>query len=362
MVSWFHFIGTEIKALDQAPEAMPEQGFLWVDSLLDEENNWLKDVQRLANIVVDELHIEDLRNHSHPSHFDNGQRYSILIIRSLSGLDLIDEEHRLQIKTRPAFFLVADRILVTMRSPDSRTFESARNFIHSCIQNGGEVKIKRNAVAQLFKLKRAPASPEELQIQIVGGLIDRYLEIRHEISTQLDHWQRDLLNSRKRFQDWNALLSARNELTRLESVTEDQTDALGDWLDYKDRKNKADQAVLVKARDTLEHLERVSHLARRLGESTEAAVQLHFSATAHKTNEVITMLTMLSAIFMPLTLMTGLFGMNFEKMPLLQNPHGFWIAAAIMGVFSAGVLFLIWKIKNRPLINKGTRKKSKPKL
>lgn len=362
MVNWFHFKGSEIRALDKAPEVMPEHGFLWVDSLLDEESIWLNDVQRLADIVIDDLHLEDLRNHSHPSHFDSGLKYSILIIRSLSGLDLIDEEHRLQIKTRPAFFLVADRILLTMRSPDSRTFESARQFILHCIQNGGQVKIKRAAVTQLFKLKRAPASPEELQIQIVGGLIDRYLEIRHEISTQLDHWQRDLLNSRKRFQDWNALLSARNELTRLESVTEDQTDALGDWLDHKDRKNKADQNVLVKARDTLEHLERVSSLARRLGESTEAAVQLHFSATAHKTNEVITMLTILSAIFMPLTLMTGLFGMNFEDMPLLKNPNGFWIATGSMGVFSAGVLLLIWKIKSRPLINKGIRRKSKTKL
>ncbi|MDX1668538.1 MAG: CorA family divalent cation transporter, partial [Limnobacter sp.] len=300
MINWFHFKGTEITALDGAPPSMPEQGFLWVDSLLNEENLWLDDIQRLAGITVDELHLEDLRNHHHPSHFDSGQRYSILIIRSLSGSELVDEDNKLKIKTRPAFFLVADRILVTMRSPDSRTFESARNFIHQCIQAGGQVKIKRTAVAQLFKLKRAPSTPEELQIQIVGGLVDRYLEMRHEISSQLDNWQRDLLNSRKRFQDWNALLSARNELTRLESVAEDQTDALGDWLDYKDRKNKADQAVLVKARDTLEHLERVSNLARRLGESTEAAVQLHFSATAHKTNEVITMLTMLSAVFMPL--------------------------------------------------------------
>ncbi|MDX1670179.1 MAG: hypothetical protein R3194_12225, partial [Limnobacter sp.] len=67
MISWFHFKGTEIKALEGAPASMPEQGFLWVDSLLNEESLWLDDVQRLANIAVDELHLEDLRNHHHPS-------------------------------------------------------------------------------------------------------------------------------------------------------------------------------------------------------------------------------------------------------------------------------------------------------
>ncbi|NJM32698.1 MAG: hypothetical protein HC848_07425 [Limnobacter sp.] len=241
--------------------------------------------------------------------------------------------------------MLTHKLLVTYRFNDSRTFEAA---LAAATLTHGHTTEHKAPGHSLFRFKKTPRTAEELQIQLVSGLIDRFLDIRPEISSQLERWQRDLLSSTKRFQDWNALLSARNELTRLESVAEDQTDALSDWLDHKDRKNKAEHTTLVKARDALEHLERISNLARRLGESTEAAVQLHFSATSHKTNEIITVLTILSAVFMPLTLLTGLFGMNFQHMPLIDNPSGFWIAMALMVGLSTGLVLLILRLRTTP--------------
>lgn len=350
MPNWFHIDSHTIDRLERYPTALPETGFLWLDYHLTEELSWVPDFQRLTGLQVDELHIEDLNNMYHPSHFDAGNGYSLLIIRSLSSQPLFDDTNKLHLRTRPAFFLVSDRVLVTFRSADSRTFQAAADFVMARSKSSPEPKsIKSLPGAGLFKFKKPPTSPDELQIQIVGGLVDRYLEIRQEISSQLDRWQRDLLSDRKRFRDWSALLSARNELTRLETVAEDQTDALNDWVDFRGRKTRGDQSVTVKASDTLEHLERVSNLARRLGESTEAAVQLHFSATAHKTNEIITVLTILSAVFMPLTLMTGLFGMNFEKMPLLANPSGFWLAITGSSALSAALVYLIWHMRQRPM-------------
>lgn len=347
MAAWFHFQSGSITALASAPLALPEQGFYWLDCRLDEApNTWLDSVQALLPHPLDELHLEDLNNLQHPSHFDMGEGYSFLVIRSLSGKPLFDQSNRLQIKTRPAFFVLADRFLLTCHSSDSRTFEALHHFVAH-----GPASSNKNAryatSDQFLKFKRQPHTADEMMIQIISGLVDRYLDIRIEISERLDRWQRDLLNTRKRFEDWEALLAARNELNRLETVAEDQTDALADWLDYRDKKNKADQAVLVKIRDTLEHLKRVSNLAARLGSNTEAAVQLHFSSTAHKTNELVSVLTLLSAVFMPLTLLTGLFGMNFESMPLLKNPHGFWLAAAIMLASSTTLVLLILHLRNK---------------
>lgn len=359
MANWFHFDNGIIKQLSECPTHLPESGFLWLDYHLVDELSWVPHFQKITNFQIDDLHLEDLSNMYHPSHFDSGNGYSILIIRSLSSQSLFDDDQRLHIRTRPAFFVLSDRILLTFRSADSRTFEAAIQFVKARAGLDPAHKSSNGLPgSHAFKFKKPPAGADELEMILVGGLVDRYLEIRQEVSSQLDRWQRDLLNSSKRFQDWNALLSARNELTRLETVAEDQTDAVNDWWDHKGRKNKAEQAVNVKARDTLEHLERVATLARRLGESTEAAVQLHFSATAHKTNEIITVLTILSAVFMPLTLMTGLFGMNFEKMPLLNNPHGFWIAIAATSGLSTALVYLIWRLRQRP-ISKAKRTSSK---
>jgi Mg2+ and Co2+ transporter CorA len=62
----------------------------------------------------------------------------------------------------------------------------------------------------------------------------------------------------------------------------------------------------------LEHIERVLTHVRRLEQASEAAVQMHFSAVGQRTNDIMRTLTVLTAIFLPLNLITGIFGMNFE--------------------------------------------------
>ena len=68
----------------------------------------------------------------------------------------------------------------------------------------------------------------------------------------------------------------------------------------------------MRSRDVLEHIERVLTHVRRLESSAETAVQMHFSAQSHRTNDIMRTLTVLTAIFLPLNLVTGFFGMNFE--------------------------------------------------
>lgn len=78
---------------------------------------------------------------------------------------------------------------------------------------------------------------------------------------------------------------------------------------------------------------------RRLESSAESAVQMHFSALGHRTNSIMRTLTVLTAIFLPLNLITGIFGMNFELMPLIHSAGGFWDAAMLMCAVAFGLWF-----------------------
>lgn len=339
MASWTLFSGNTHMVLPQAPDHIPEDGFLWLDACLDEELGWLPGLEHLLGQPLDELHVDDLVNPLHPSHFDSGEGYSRLIFRSLSTRPLFDEGHRLSVKTRPTYFLMFDRILVSYRSRESRTFKRAEAYLQSN---------EDPPIEHFLSFKKRPEAPDELLTQLVSNLIDRFLEVRIELSDRLDRWQRDLLSPRKKFEDWSALLAARAELNKLESMAEDHYDALQDWEEDLVKTGGARKVVLVNLSDAKEHVKRVIKLADRLGANTEAAVQLHFSATAHKTNEIITVLTMLSAVFMPLTLITGLFGMNFERMPWLQEPWGFWACMGLMGLSTAISVGVIIKIRAKP--------------
>jgi hypothetical protein len=53
-------------------------------------------------------------------------------------------------------------------------------------------------------------------------------------------------------------------------------------------------------------------------------------------------LTVITAVFAPLTLVAGLWGMNFERIPGAQHPHGFVLMIATMAVLAVMLLILLW--------------------
>jgi Mg2+ and Co2+ transporter CorA len=61
---------------------------------------------------------------------------------------------------------------------------------------------------------------------------------------------------------------------------------------------------------------------------------MHFSAQSNRTNEIMRTLTVLTAVFMPLNLITGFFGMNFDFLPLVHSSTGIWITTLLMAVLA----------------------------
>jgi len=70
---------------------------------------------------------------------------------------------------------------------------------------------------------------------------------------------------------------------------------------------------------------------------------MHFSAQSNRTNSIMRTLTVLTAIFMPLNLITGFFGMNFDGLPLIHAATGVWIATGVMLVLGLGLGFFFWR-------------------
>ena len=79
--------------------------------------------------------------------------------------------------------------------------------------------------------------------------------------------------------------------------------------------------------------------------SLESASNFFFSAQTHKMNEIMKTLTIVSAIFIPLTFIVGVYGMNFENMPELKYPYGYHTVVGIMVLL--GIAMLIYFKKRR---------------
>jgi Mg2+ and Co2+ transporter CorA len=351
----FHVSAEHFTELPALPEALPAEGFLWVGSARREFEVNTHEVQaalqRWTGGQLVDLHISDLLNNQLPSHFDYTSWYDLLVFRRLAagagsaGKFIGDEQGTVAtarealaaIDTSPVGFALFDRVLVTVHPTDCAVRDFfAQRLLGLMAGNGGE----QRATARL------PGHPADLMLRMVNHMVDSYLDLRRLLTRQLGTLQSQLLDPRSRFADWQILLESRNALHALEDICEDQRsaiqewiDALDEWPDEADAQGRRERELLrVRSRDVLEHIERVLGHVRRLEQSAETAVQMHFSALGHRTNDIMRTLTVLTAIFLPLNLITGFFGMNFDGLPLIHSATGLWVALAMMALVGVGLL------------------------
>lgn len=352
------------------PGACAASGYLWISLTREEFRASLAEVQQilqslcLAQLV--DLHVADLLNDQLPSHYDYTSQYDVLVFRRLaagagaqpagngSEPPLPTATTRRgppvlrRVDTRPVGFVLFDRVLLSVHPEDGavRDAFAARLLAAGSPDDQGAPALDVRAVSA-----RVPTSTADLMLRVINQIVDRYLDLRRELTRQLDHWQTELIDPRSRFTNWGALMEARQSLHHLDEICEDQRAAIQDWIDSLETlptpsgeaERRERELIMVRSRDVLEHIERVVHHVRRLEQNAETAVQMHFSVQGHRANDIMRVLTALTAVFLPLNLIAGIFGMNFEFIPLVHKADGFWIALLSMLVIALVLVVVFWR-------------------
>ena len=357
------------------PEALPDQGFLWLAFSRSHFEGHLPAIQtclqQLTGQSLVDLHVSDLLNGQLPSRYDFTTHYDLLVFRRLAQQTGTAPRHSetkaphapskrpgppilQRIDTSPVGFAVFDRVLLSVHPDDCAVREAYASRLLNATGDKTPTHDPRSAGA-----RGIPLSSADMMLRIVSQMVDAYLDLRRELSRQLDHWQTELIQPKTRFRRWDALLQARLALHQLEDLCDDQRTAmlnwnatLEDWVVSDDTNALREHELLkVRCRDVLEHIERVVQHVRRLEHNTETAVQMHFNAQGNRTNDIMRTLTALTAIFLPLNLIAGIFGMNFEFMPWLHTASAFWWTLGSMGAIALLMGLVFWR--NRYLARTG---------
>lgn len=305
------------KVLDSI-DKRPTDGFVWLDFVREEAQDWATVVQRLTGITVHERHVHDSLNAHHPSYAEATQNYEMVIFRGLSPHGVSGH-----FETRPTVFFLFDNMFVTIRPADSLSIKQVRDRL-------------------LNTESRIPARPAGLMHLILSAQVERFMVMREPMSAQLDNWRRDLLDPNHPFDDWMTLMNYGSQLRKMQMVFEEQSEAVTGWREDTDI--EIDDHLAVRLNDLIEHIRRVSRFTGDHQHEVESLVNLHFSAVAHRTNEIMRVLTVLSAIFLPLSLVAGIFGMNFDNMPELHYQNAYFFALGGMVALAVGLL-LLFRIK-----------------
>ncbi len=104
-------------------------------------------------------------------------------------------------------------------------------------------------------------------------------------------------------------------------------------------------AVQPYLRDVHDHVVQLLDLLENYRELGTSLMELHLATTSHRLNEVMKVLTMIATIFIPLTFVTGIYGMNFEHLPGKDWAHGFDLLMGLMAAIA--VSMLVWFRRRR---------------
>lgn len=289
------------------------QGLQWIDLSRDE-------VLALGQLE-EKLHLHhrsDLLNSKHPPFFEQTDDYEMMIFRTFDERSEITEP-----KTRSIAFLLHEQTIITVHDPDDSTLN--RLF----------EKLAR-------KPHKAPADMLALFHLLLNEIVDALLNIREPLTQRTTEWQQRLLDPNDPFNNWLLIMQAKSSLGRLNTNLELQKDVLSNW--QESTRYEFNASLVIRFNDIHEHLARMERLSNGIRADLDSLTQIYFASSGQQTNTNVQFLAVISAIFLPLNLIAGIFGMNFEYIPLLKHPLGPYVIIALMVALSGA---LLWWFKRR---------------
>ena len=351
--------------VQKQPIAEQEAEFIWGecsrDDVVNRAEHWQQDIYAATGLWMNEYHLRDILNLEHPCAFDTLEDYDLLIFRKLITPDdqikldtQATEKHErvFGLATTPISFMLTPQVLITVREQGNKEVESYIQRMETVLSR---------PIEEHNKPRKLPATPLDLTLRLLNNMVDGYLDLRVPLTRRVEFWQQELLQGHRRFTKWHQLLQENMAFQQVENLCEEQIETLQELRDEivdnyshlkgKKRSEKQD-IMLVRVDDLTSHIERIQKHTIRLRNAVQAAIDLHFSAIANQTNENMRILAIITAIFAPLTLLTGVYGMNFEFIPGLKSPTGFWI---MLGIMLMTTLILLYYFYRRHLVGRGEK-------
>ena len=265
-----------------------------------------------------ELSVEDALSETHHPKIESYDGYLYVVLHSIA---FQAAEHCFA--THDVDFFVGPAYLVTVHDGTSRSVARMRDL---CVRN--PLVLAEGPMALLHR--------------VVDAMVDNYSPEVDQLETRLDEVEDDVFE-RPRAELLRAILALKRDVGSLRRVTVPERDVVGRLA--RREFPAVTEALAYRFRDVYDHLVRLTEEAAIFHDRLTALLDAHLASQSNQLSQTMKVLTVIATIFMPLTLVTGLFGMNVE-LPHLMG-HGtfpFWtIVAGMLGLSG----LMLWVFRKR---------------
>jgi magnesium transporter len=179
------------------------------------------------------------------------------------------------------------------------------------------------------------AGPDYLAYALLDTLVDRHYPIVETLARELEDIEDEVIEDPA--PDTLARIHRnRRQLVVLRRVGRPQREAVRELLAQPSP--FVGDEVRLYLRDTHDHIAQVMELVDSSHEMSVGLMEIYLSNVSHRTNEVMKVLTLMASVFIPLTFVAGIYGMNFEFMPELRSRWAYPLVLAVMLGLAAGMV------------------------
>jgi len=220
-------------------------------------------------------------------------------------------------------FFLGPNYLVSYHDEPSRSINQAKE---RCMRNGPSIT----------------RGVDFLLHEILDAMVDHYFPVLDQFDAVIDGIEAEVFAQPDR-ETLNRIFSLKKEVMHLRRVAGPQREILNRLS--RDPLKVISPTAAVYFRDVYDHLARITDLAESYRDLVTSALDAYLSVVSNRLNEIMKLLTVFTATLMPLTVITGIYGMNFDNMPELRSRYGYFAVLVLMAVLTIGMLAFFRKKK-----------------
>jgi len=217
-----------------------------------------------------------------------------------------------------------------------------KNFVISFQEKQGDIfdPIRKRIKEKGSRIRNLGS--EYLTYSILDSIVDNYFNVLEEIGEKIEKFEEDLIADphQKLLKD---IYKLKREILYLRKSVWPLREVVSNLERSESRLISKRTGIYI--RDLYDHTIQVIDTIETFRDTIAGMLDLYLSSVSNRMNEVMKVLTIIATIFIPLTFVTGVYGMNFKYMPELESPIGYFVTWGIMILL--GLMMLVYFKKKR---------------
>ncbi|MFO8056782.1 MAG: magnesium/cobalt transporter CorA [bacterium] len=261
-------------------------------------------------------------------------------------------EDILDTSQRPKLEVYEDHLYIVLRMLDydestgevtneQLSFLLGEDYLISFQESEGDVF---DAVRERLRAKRGRirgSGPDYLAYALIDSVVDQYFHILEELGSRIELLEDELMND-PGSETLHQLHNFKRELIKVRSSVWPLRKLIS-LLEKKESPFIEEETALF-FRDISDHVVQIMDTVEPLREMLTGMLDIYLSTMSNRMNDVMKTLTIIATIFIPLTFVAGIYGMNFEYMPELSWDGGYFLVLGLMFVLAA-IMLVFFKRK-----------------